>query len=895
MLRRLFLSHRVRRVFAWIFALACLTTLVWAGIATWQRPCRQAKGEAGLSDIPCPSLTLDIVVVAVGVGLWIIALRAAYAEQWPSFLSFLIAAGTLGTGLLSTTGSDWGSRFFYPMLAFCSPALFSLHYELISRPPARLLRATRWVFVSLAIIGSLPSFLWSRPTLEQLVWSPFWRGGVRVLLLLSTVTSTVMVAWYARHDWPEAKRRPIRLIAFGNVAAAVPLMFLSLIPSILAFPIKVPWEISFLGLLASPLLYSYALKPIQPPRLGLVLKRAFVYYLLFVSFGFFFLSGVAIARHLLGNLQRDWPWLGILLGAGCMVTTGPLSQLFEHLTDLVWFGSKANYARVVGQLAESLAITLDRAELQRLLVHELAQKMHVSWSALFLRNREQELTLSSSNGLEVTAEVGLALPRTGRLTSYLRTCNTPIPHEHVRKALADAPLSQEERWWLSLSDLAFWIPLRAEGTLQGVLLIGPKTSGDVFTIEDERILTTLAYQAGIAAHNVLLGEEKAAIETALVQAQKMEAIGRLAAGIAHDFNNILTSIIGYAQLLQRQEGMPQQAMEDLKIIVAEGERAAHLVRQILDFSRKSIIQRRPLDLFPFLKESIKFLQRTIPENIHISLEIDGNSDCDYTVSSDPAMMRQVVANLAANAYDAMPDGGELRFRLSRLTLKPGDPAPLTDMQPGEWVALSVVDTGVGISKEDLPHLFEPFFTTKEVGKGTGLGLAQVYGIVKQHEGHIAVKSEQGKGTTFTIYLPALSGPKAPREGNTEKMRRGRGETILVVEDERVVLEAIRGMLEQANYHVLAASNVYEALDLYDQHQGEIALVLTDMVMPGLGGKDLIQILRARDPKIRIIAMSGYPLKERGFSLLGEETVEWITKPVTMAQLSRIVNRALNGA
>jgi len=704
-----------------------------------------------------------------------------------------------------------------------------------------------------------------------------------------------MVAWYARHDWPEAKRRPIRLIAFGNVAAAVPLMFLSLIPSILAFPIKVPWEISFLGLLASPLLYSYALKPIQPPRLGLVLKRAFVYYLLFVSFGFFFLSGVAIARHLLGNLQRDWPWLGILLGASCMVTTGPLSQLFEHLTDLVWFGSKANYTRVVGQLAESLAITLDRAELQRLLVHELAQKMHVSWSALFLRNREQELTLSSSNGLEVTAEVGLALPRTGRLTSYLRTCNTPIPHEHVRKALADAPLSQEERWWLSLSDLAFWIPLRAEGTLQGVLLIGPKTSGDVFTIEDERILTTLAYQAGIAAHNVLLGEEKAAIEAALVQAQKMEAIGRLAAGIAHDFNNILTSIIGYAQLLQRQEGMPQQAMEDLKIIVAEGERAAHLVRQILDFSRKSIIQRRPFDLFTFLKESIKFLQRTIPENIHISLEIDGNSDCDYTVSSDPAMMRQVVANLAANAYDAMPDGGELRFRLSRLTLKPSDPAPLTDMQPGEWVALSVVDTGVGISKEDLPHLFEPFFTTKEVGKGTGLGLAQVYGIVKQHEGHIAVKSEQGKGTTFTIYLPALSGPKAPREGNTEKMRRGRGETILVVEDERVVLEAIRGMLEQANYHVLAASNVYEALDLYDQHQGEIALVLTDMVMPGLGGKDLIQILRARDPKIRIIAMSGYPLKERGFSLLGEETVEWITKPVTMAQLSRIVDRALNGA
>ena len=892
MLQRVLSSNRVRRVFVWTLALVCLSVLVWAGVAAWERPCRQAREQASLSGIiSCPSLALDIVVLVVGLGLWAIALWVAYAERWLSFFSFLITAGALGTGLLSTTGSDWGSRLFYPLLAFCSPALFALHYELISRPPARLVRIIRWVFLGFASVCSLPPLFWTRAMLEQKGWNLFWREGVRLTLFLSVIASVVLVAWYAGHNWPEARRRPIRLIAFGNVASVMPLMLLSLLPSVLGFPTKIPWEISFLGLLLSPLFYSYALMPTHLLRLGITFKRVSVYYLLFVLFCFSFLLGTALLHRLSTSPQRDWPWVGILLSAGCVLAAVPLSRLFERLTDLVWFGGGVSYARVVGQLAESLAVTLDRAKLQRLLVHELAQAMHLSWSALFLRDRDQGLALIASNGLEMTEEAGSVLPREGELAAYLGTLNKPVTHEQVRRALADASLSQGERWWLLLADLAFWLPLVSEGTLQGALLIGPKSGDDFFTIEDERILTTLAYQASVAAHNVRLAEDKAAIEVELVQAQKMEAIGRLAAGIAHDFNNILTSIIGYAQLLQMQGGIPQEAMEDLKIIASEGDRAARLIRQILDFSRKSIIQRRPLDLFSFLKESIKFLQRTIPENVHVSLEVDAK---EYVVLSDSTMMRQVLANLAVNAYDAMPDGGELLFRLSRFTLQPGDQAPFPDMQPGEWIALSVADIGMGISKEVLPHIFEPFFTTKGVGKGTGLGLAQVYGIVKQHEGHIGVETERGKGATFTIYLPALPVQQEPSKEAPEEMRRGHGETILVVEDEPAVLEAVKAMLELANYRVLAVSDAYEALDIYEQHQEEVALVLTDMVMPRLGGRDLIEILKARNPDLRTVVMSGYPLEEEGRDFLVQGSVEWIGKPVSVAQLARVVDRVLNG-
>jgi len=384
--------------------------------------------------------------------------------------------------------------------------------------------------------------------------------------------------------------------------------------------------------------------------------------------------------------------------------------------------------------------------------------------------------------------------------------------------------------------------------------------------------------------------ERKRIQQHLQQQERLSAVGQLAAGIAHDFNNILMGIIGNAQLLWTSADVPESAKENLKSIMEEGQRAEHLVRQILDFSRKSITQQMSFDLRSFLKESIKFLRCTIPESCQIILEM---APGDYLVNADRYQIQQVLINLAVNAQDAMPVGGELRFRLSRFTLDSGERPPFSDMQLGEWIVLSVSDTGVGISSEVLPHIYEPFFTTKWVEENTGLGLAQVYGIVKQHDGFIDVESQIGEGTTFIIYLPSLDVKKETiEEKATEELLRGRGETILVVEDEPDVLTVIEKMLEQLGYRVLTSANGQEGVKVYDQHKEEIAMVLADMFMPGMSGMGLFHVLKEQDPNVKVVMMSGYSLEKADEELLSHGIVNWVQKPMGFTKLGQIVNKAL---
>jgi len=372
-----------------------------------------------------------------------------------------------------------------------------------------------------------------------------------------------------------------------------------------------------------------------------------------------------------------------------------------------------------------------------------------------------------------------------------------------------------------------------------------------------------------------------------VQQERLAAVGQLAAGIAHDFNNLLTGIIGYAQLLEMRIDMSETAKTDLRRIVRQGQHAAHLIRQILDFSRKSRMQRQPLNVQTVLGESIKFLQRSIPENIHIVQHVDAG---EYYVYADSAQIQQVVTNLAVNARDAMPRGGELRVGLSRFILNAGESPPAQEMSPGEWVVLSISDTGTGIASEHLSHIYEPFFTTKEVGEGTGLGLAQVYGIVMQHEGFIDVKSEAGKGTEFTVYLSALHVRKEePEDEVLEEPPHSRGETILVVEDEPKVLDPIRDMLQQLGCRVLAAGSGEEALAVYDRQGDKIELVLTDMVMPGMSGEELFYALRQQHPDVKVVVMTGYPLTDEGEGLLSRGIVAWIRKPLDFAKLTQMLD------
>jgi len=371
---------------------------------------------------------------------------------------------------------------------------------------------------------------------------------------------------------------------------------------------------------------------------------------------------------------------------------------------------------------------------------------------------------------------------------------------------------------------------------------------------------------------------------------RLAAVGQMAAGIAHDFNNILGSVILYSQLLEKELGLSVEGRDKLRVIIQQADRASGLIAQILDFSRRSMMEPRPMRLVPFLKEMKKLLTHTLPENIRIKLDF---KDEKYIVNADPTRLQQVILNLSLNAKDAMPEGGELRLSLSKVSIAPDQQPPLRDIAPGEWVKLEVMDTGVGITPEVMKHIFEPFFTTKEPGSGTGLGLAQVYGIVKQHGGHIDVESEVGAWTRFTIYFPL---EKITAEDDTligiARVPRGQKETILVVEDDLAMRRAVTDILESLGYKVLVAADGREAILILDQHAKSIDLLLTDLVLPDMSGRMLCEMLTGKRSGIIPILMTGYPLGEGTRELRDKGGVTWLQKPLTWETLARTVRIAL---
>lgn len=371
---------------------------------------------------------------------------------------------------------------------------------------------------------------------------------------------------------------------------------------------------------------------------------------------------------------------------------------------------------------------------------------------------------------------------------------------------------------------------------------------------------------------------------------RLATVGQLAAGIAHDFNNIMAAILVYADLLSNDPNLQDTNRDRLIIIQEQVQRASSLIRQILDFSRRSVMEQDSLDLLPFIKEFDKMLRRVIPETIRLELSYQSGS---YMTKADPTRLQQVFMNLALNARDAMPNGGFLRFELDRLRLVPGEPPPVHDMPPGEWLQISISDTGDGISEEALPHIFEPFFTTKPIGEGTGLGLAQVYGIIRQHDGYIDVQSQVDMGTTFTIYLHALQ--VAQDEEISQKIHivmDGIGETVLVVEDDDATLEALRALLENYHYRVLTASNGLEALKCFEQAQDSVSLVVSDVVMPKMGGVALYRVLLERWPELKMLFITGHPLEGESQALLEDGLVHWLQKPFSVRDFSQAIQDLL---
>jgi len=388
-------------------------------------------------------------------------------------------------------------------------------------------------------------------------------------------------------------------------------------------------------------------------------------------------------------------------------------------------------------------------------------------------------------------------------------------------------------------------------------------------------------------------EMRSHLEAQLRESQKLEAFGQLAGGVAHDFNNILTVIHSHACLLLEGELDEVEEQESMREISRSAERASNLTAQLLAFSRRQVMQPRDLDLNDILTAMTRMLQRLIGEHIQLESEV---SPMGSPVRADAGMMEQIVLNLVVNARDAMPSGGRLRIATQCLKLSE---AEVSKRQPaaraGEFVCLEVSDTGSGISAHDLPRIFEPFFTTKEVGRGTGLGLSTVRGIVDQHHGWIEVESEVNRGTTFRVILPRLelTVVRPPKPSALHKAKGG-SETLLVVEDEAPLRLLLRTVLERQGYRVIEAENGRQALDIWEREQGRVQLLLTDMVMPeGISGAELADRLQEAKPSLRVVFTTGYSdqLFDTNFRKKGNR---FLPKPYDPDRLVRTLRECLDG-
>jgi signal transduction histidine kinase/CheY-like chemotaxis protein/HAMP domain-containing protein len=385
-------------------------------------------------------------------------------------------------------------------------------------------------------------------------------------------------------------------------------------------------------------------------------------------------------------------------------------------------------------------------------------------------------------------------------------------------------------------------------------------------------------------------QEKKQLEAQLLHARKMEAVGTLAGGVAHDFNNMLAVILGYAEmlLLGRSETDPQKT--DIVEIAKAATRARDLTRQLLAFARKQTLEMKPLDLNSVILGLEKMLRRTLRENVQLEAHLSPNI---RSMEGDVGQIEQIILNLAVNAQDAMPEGGALIVETADIVLDEAYALDHEDVTAGPYILMAVGDTGAGMDKQTLDRIFDPFFTTKELGRGTGLGLSTVYGIVKQHGGHITVYSEVGMGTTFRVYFPRSSRTTATTEEQSiERPVRG-SETVLIVEDQEQMRAVTCSMLARYGYQVLQAADAETALNLEASHDGPIHLLVTDVVMPGMNGKELCERLLSRRRGVKALYMSGYTTNEIGRHGVLDPAVNFIQKPFSLTGFTSKVREVLD--
>jgi nitrogen-specific signal transduction histidine kinase len=382
------------------------------------------------------------------------------------------------------------------------------------------------------------------------------------------------------------------------------------------------------------------------------------------------------------------------------------------------------------------------------------------------------------------------------------------------------------------------------------------------------------------------------LEMQLRQAQKIESIGQLAAGVAHDFNNLISVVQGYTSFALMRRDLPEKVVECLNEILSAAERAGNLTRQLLTFSRKQVMEQRTLDLNELLGNLVKMLRRLIGGGVQLRFSPSARP---AWLRADAGMLEQVIVNLAINARDAMPHGGDLSVSIQDASINEGDAAQRFEARPGDFVVVTVSDTGCGMDEATLKRIFEPFFTTKESGRGTGLGLATVHGIVKQHGGWIEVSSQPGQGATFRIFLPAEAEGAQTAEDKVIRLPvAGGNETILVVEDDTPLRKLVCSVLEEYGYGIFEAANSAEALEVWARHREKIHLLFTDIVFPdGTSGWKLAESLGGDKPELKVIYSTGFDADNLHRQLDGETTHILLHKPYPVHALVSAVRECLD--
>ena len=538
---------------------------------------------------------------------------------------------------------------------------------------------------------------------------------------------------------------------------------------------------------------------------------------------------------------------------------------------------------VVAALGQFALTSNDLDALLNQAVQLIAQTLDVEFAAVFKRLPEGQLLLQAGTGWN-SGHIGRTRLPGDNATQIGFTLNSGEP-------AVTTDSKAETRFTASpflaghgvASGVTIAIPTRGE--LFGVMGVHTARRRE-FTADETQFLIAVAGCIGMAADHLNLEEQ-------LRQSQKMESVGQLAAGVAHDFNNMLTIIQGHSSALLAKTSLPPEILEPAEAVFFAAERAASLTRQLLMFSRKNIMQTRLLDFGETVGNTTRLLGRLLGETIALKFQ---SPDGLPSIQGDPGMIEQVVMNLAVNARDAMPRGGTLTIEIKPVAIDAAYAEMRPDARPGYFLRLRVADTGTGIDAATMGRIFEPFFTTKEIGKGTGLGLATVYGIVRQHEGWIEVNSELGKGATFDVFFPTTEQMAAPgkKEDASNASVTGGDETILIVEDEPILREMARDILKDCGYHLLEASSGKEALEVWRKCATEVDLLLTDMVMPeGISGVDLAERLLADRPDLKIIFTSGYTSTEINAEFLSRSQARFLQKPYAHTTLIRTVRDCLD--